>query len=162
MSTVNVQGRIDMKSLAAVARAYVERGSTFGSRSDLMWRIVEDAAIAAENSGATRPNTDEEALQYLRQVGLNIAMSDRSRREVRRALIDDVGVHDYYSEDLFARRVTKAQLKNRPKNTQTDEELFKELYEAGVKLGYKGTYEEYTAGMRGDSGRLVRPDAALV
>jgi hypothetical protein len=112
MSTINVQGRIDIKSLAMVARAYLERGSMFTCRSDLMGRIVDDASIAAERLGVDRPETDEAAFDYLKSVGINLASSDRGRREVRRALIRDVGVHDYYGEDLMQKRTTKRDMGN--------------------------------------------------
>ncbi len=148
MGAVNVQGRIDMKSLATVTMAYLDRGSSFASRSDLMWRIVEDAAIAAEAVGAKRPETDEAALHYLEAVGINLTGSDRGRREVRRALIGDTGVHDFYGEDLFGRRTTKGQSKQRGKVEdlfwRTDVELYNEVADNMKRMGLVPiSFEEY-------------------
>lgn len=116
--SVNVQGRVDLCSLATVAKAYIERGYVPVSRSELMGRIVDDSAIAAERAGVERFVSLDDAVEYLESVGLQIAVGERSRREVRRDLIRDVGLHDFYGEDLMSRRVT------RKKQTQEEKGKF--------------------------------------
>lgn len=107
--SVNIQSRIDICSLATIARAYVERGAELSTRSELVARIVEDMAMVAMNSGVERFSDVEEAEYYLKRQGLVVASSPRAKKEMWRDKVRNTGLHDFGSADAFAtKRATKS------------------------------------------------------
>ncbi len=106
--SVNIQSRIDICSLATIARAYVERGAELSTRSELVARIVEDMAMIATSSGVDRFSDVEEAEYYLERQGLVVASSPRAKKELWKDKVRNTGLHDFGSADMFStKRATK-------------------------------------------------------
>jgi hypothetical protein len=99
--SVNIQGRIDLCSFATIAKAYRQRGYVATTKSDLMWRAVEDLAVLAEKSGVERFTSLEEALAYLTSIGLEIGTSTRVRGELYKDLVKQTGLAEYGSGTAF-------------------------------------------------------------
>ena len=99
--SVNIQGRIDLCSFATIAKAYRQRGYIANTKSDLMWRAVEDMAVLAEKAGIERFTSLEEALIYLTSIGLEIGTSTRVRGELYKDMIKYTGLAEFGSDAIF-------------------------------------------------------------
>lgn len=132
--SVNVQARIDLCSLATVAKAYEARGFRAKTRSDLVWQIVEDMAMIAEKIGTERFEMLEDAIVYLYSIGLQVEISERNKRELRKDRVRETGLYDFGSEDaLESRRVSKRGMRGLDFNNE--EEHYRTIAEAMRRSG---------------------------
>jgi len=94
--TVSIAGRIDICSMATVARGYLERGVRIRSRSDLLWQAVEHVAAIMVKTEESEAFTDvREATNYLRAIGLTLETNQRALRSVGRAKLLQDAEEDY-------------------------------------------------------------------
>lgn len=107
--SVNVQTRLNICTLASLARAYSAEGAFVKSRSDLVWKAVEQVMNLYESKGAVRFTDVYDALSYLDSVGLHLDTSKRTRRQVQSAMVGQNAESDFGLEN-FGPRVTKRQL----------------------------------------------------
>lgn len=110
MST-SMQARIDLCSFATIVKGYADRGMQPRTKSDMLWRIVEDMAVLAERSGVERFTSVAEANRYLASVGIEVGSSERARKHIYKDLVKEAGLAEFGSADIFnARPVTKDQV----------------------------------------------------
>ena len=99
--SVNVQSRIDVCTLASIARVYEERGMRLTTKSELVARAIEHLAVIMEKSGCERFEDIESAYDFLRSRGLDVGSSRRCAKELWKDRVREVGDTDCSGEDLL-------------------------------------------------------------
>lgn len=143
MNSINVQARLDICTVATLAKAYIQEGVLIRSKSDLIWKAVEQLVAMYVSKGAVCYTDVYDALEYLNSIGLYLDSSRRTTRQVQSAQVNQNAISDFGYEN-FGARVTKRGLL---KAAQSEEAMLKELYNEAVKHGYKDSWEEYKAKM---------------
>lgn len=116
MKTAVLEGRCDLRDLAACAYFMIEKGATPHTKSELFYLCVETLANACVKSGGKRFDTNEEAHAYFLSIGLGPIVRNKGDR--RMGLIDlskaieherkegkepDLEGKDEYDEELIRR-----------------------------------------------------------
>lgn len=104
--TIPIQGRIDIKSFAALARAYATEHVPFRTKSDILWMAVEQlAAMYMQKHETGQFETMADALEFLDSVGVPLGTNYRTRQNVAQSL----AAESFYQEtgqDVTFRPVT--------------------------------------------------------
>lgn len=88
--TVPVASRVKIKSLALLTRAYIEDGVHLRSKSDVLWRAVEQlAAFYSRRDGIPAFGSVREAGDYMESVGMPLGTNERSAGSLLRAEADE-------------------------------------------------------------------------
>jgi len=143
MNSINVQARLDICTIATLAKAYAGEGVLIRSKSDLVWKAIEQLASMYISTGSQQFTDVYEALEYMNSIGLYLDSSRRTTRQVQSAQVNQNAISDFGYEN-FGAKVTKRGL---VKAAQSEEAMLKELYNEAVKHGYKDSWEEYKAKM---------------
>ncbi|MFA5378306.1 MAG: hypothetical protein WC455_21310 [Dehalococcoidia bacterium] len=108
-NTVSVTARLDIKSLAICASFLHKQGEFLTTKSDLIWRIMEIFKNSIVGKGIVAlPETIEDAVCMLEEIGISMAGNERQRRQLSRAMQEQTGVADFGCSPL-RKQVTKSQ-----------------------------------------------------
>jgi len=145
---VSIQARIDIISLATLARAFNNAGLRIMTKSDLVWEAIEQIASAYQRKGATRFETIEDALAYLEHAGLPIGTNKRALRSIMKAQVAQNLEMDFPDYRQGA-RVTKGMLQ------KSDREEYEEAAAAirgigGTPISFEQFMENKKAGERSE------------
>jgi len=76
--TIVIEGRVDVRSLAAIAKVLNEHGIVIRSRSHLVSTIIEAyCELLIDSGAATRVELSATALEILAQIGIEFANTRR-------------------------------------------------------------------------------------
>ena len=109
--TISIQGRIRITSFATLARAYMQEGHTIKTKSDVLWRAVEQLALLYSRKHGTEAfDSIPDALEYLDSVGLSLGTNSRAQKTILQAQSDEA----YFLEtgERVGRPTTKATLED--------------------------------------------------
>jgi hypothetical protein len=87
--TLPIQGRISIISFANLAKAYEIERVPFRSKSDILWRAVEQLSIMYRyklGDELTAFETIEDAVNYLSSIGIELGSNNRARRTVEKRI----------------------------------------------------------------------------
>lgn len=111
--TINVQARLSMKTLATLARAYVDKDNVYiKSKSDLIWKALEQLTALYVENGAILFEDTTEAIRYLDSIGLSLATSSRTKRQVQTSLVRATALADFGMPDFGATTTKKMVIEN--------------------------------------------------
>lgn len=146
--TISIQGRVEIISLATLARAYEEGGLRLRSKSDILWHAIEQLSAAYQKQGIVPFETVEDALSYMESLRIPLATSARTRREVQNAQVKQNLEMDFPDYRQGA-RVTKDMLQ------KSDREEYEEAAAAirgigGTPISFEQFMENKKAGERSE------------
>ena len=111
--TAVIEGRLDMRDLAACAEFFINEGTPATSKSDLMYRIVATfAQSAVQHHNARKFESTEEAMNFLEDAGLG------SMNRIKKG-------------DKRANAFTLAKVIREEKKADTSVDYFKDLLQTG-------------------------------
>lgn len=88
-STISVQGRVEICSIASLTRALLTEGAQIRSKSDVIWRAVEQLSLMYEKKhGEPRFADPAEAMEYMDRVGLSLGTNARAMKALFQAQAD--------------------------------------------------------------------------
>ena len=130
-TTMNVQGRVDIRTLASIVKAYNARGFIVRSKSDVIWKVTEQIMSLLEREGEMRFELVTDAIDYLNRMGLYLETNSRARRQIAVALTnEDASLEDV---DLPEQRMTVAKMTGRVRYDKGKSSR-RSLYEAMVQV----------------------------
>lgn len=104
--TIPIPTRLKITSFATLVRAYEERGMHLRSKSDVLWRAVEQLVYFYSKQGTEAFTSVPEAVSYLESVGLSLATNSRSTRYILKAIADEAYLME--AGERVGRTITKA------------------------------------------------------
>jgi len=107
--TIPIQGRLSICSFASLVRAYEREGVRLHSKSDVLYRAVEQLSALYARKHEVEPFADvREAIEYLEAVGLSLGTTERMALQLRKVEADAA----YFAEtgEEIGRPITKKQL----------------------------------------------------
>ena len=117
--TISVQGRVDITSLATLARAYLHEGHNIKSKSDILWRAVEQLSIMyCRKHGTEAFATIPDALEYMESIGLSLGTNSRAQKAILQAQSDESYFMEF-GEDVPAVTTKKSLSQMTPEEMQT-------------------------------------------
>ena len=108
-NSINVQARLDLCTLATLAKAYIGEGAILRSKSDLVWKAIEHIVSMYESNGIKKFTDVYEALDYMDKIGLYLDTSKRTKRQVQNAMVNQNAVSDFGMQN-FGRATTRKQV----------------------------------------------------
>lgn len=109
-TTINIQSRVEICSIASLTRAYIKEGHTLRSKSDIIWRAIEQLSLMYERKHEEDRFSDPvEAIDYMERVGLSLGTNARTMKALQQAQAD----HSYFAEtgEVFSGfRTTKGKM----------------------------------------------------
>ena len=107
--TIPMVGRISITTFASLVRAYEKEGYHIKSKSDVLWRAVEQlSALYERKHGIEAFTSITDALEYLDFAGLSLGTNSRVQKAVLQAKADESYFMEY-GEDVPT-HTTKKQL----------------------------------------------------
>jgi hypothetical protein len=144
-NAINIQARLDICTVASLARAYTREGVLIRSKSDLVWKAMEQLVNLYESKMPIRFTDVYEALTFLDSLGLQLDTSKRTKRQVMSAQVNQNAVSDFGYE-TFGKKVTKRQIVT----TMGDREEYDLAVQAGKMMGLPIiSFEEFMENKRG-------------
>ena len=151
--TVTVSGRVEICSLASVARAYEKEGLLLRSKSDILWQAIEQLSLLYSKKHGIEPFADvREAAFYMKTIGLPLDTSTRTIRDIATAKVCQDAEEDYGLESLERMierksRVSSSPSSSLPKKKGDETETYRKLYTQAKERGFSGTFEEFLEGI---------------
>lgn len=137
MDSINIQARLDICTLASLARVYVEDGNILRSKSDLVWKAVEQIFSLYEEEGRERFTDVYEAIAFLRKLGLTLDTNNRTKRQIQSAMVRQTIKDDF--DNKMDPLITKKSLID-----SSDEEQYALMANAIKALGQEPiSFEEF-------------------
>lgn len=97
--TIPIVGRISITTFASLVRAYEKEGYHIRSKSDVLWRAVEQlSALYERKHGIDAFTSTIEALDYLDSIGLSLGSNSRVQKAVLQARCDEEYFVEYGEE----------------------------------------------------------------
>jgi hypothetical protein len=107
--TISIQGRIDICSFATLARAYKKEGNLTRTKSDVLWRAVEQlAALYSRKHDVEAFTSIPAAIAFLDIIDMPLGTNTRAQRSLLQAEADEAFFLET-GEDI-GRRTTKTDL----------------------------------------------------
>lgn len=125
--TISIQGRIEICSIASLTRAYLREGHALRSKSDVLWRAVEQLSLMYERKHEEPRFSDvAEAIEYMDKIGLSLGTNARAMKSVLQATADET----YFKEtgEVFSGFATRT-----GKVINSGESMSKEEREAAAR-----------------------------
>lgn len=139
MKTINIQARLDIITIANLTKIYADKDIVVRSKSDLVWRAVEQLTTMYIEKGAIVPFSDVyTALEYLKSRNLQIDTSARTRRQVMNAMATTSLEADFGSTN-YGEKITKERMASIEETCERSERVAsdsdREEYELARKMG---------------------------
>ncbi len=109
--TISLAARVDICSIATLAKAYTIERMFMRSKSDILWQAVEQLSALYCRKLEIQPFEDiQEAIDFMDSINLSLRTNDR----VRRSLVKAAGLQAIQKDfgDIPIMRVTKGQKKD--------------------------------------------------
>lgn len=142
-NSINIQARLDLCTLATLAKAYIGEGAILRSKSDLVWKAIEHIVSMYESNGIKKFTDVYEALDYMDKIGLYLDTSKRTKRQVQTAMVNQNAVSDFGVQN-FGRPMNRKQVIDESQRTNELKAFYAILVDHNTKNGLPiPTFEEY-------------------
>lgn len=132
-TTIPIASRVSVQSFATLVRAYEKEGVHLRSKSDVLWRAVEQLSIMYCRKHEIEPIASvREAMDYMEMIGLPLATNSRSVTALVQAEADEAYLVE--SGECIGARTTKGSMKGyAPIVTRSIHDMSKEELEAAAR-----------------------------
>jgi hypothetical protein len=88
--TISIQGRISISAFASLTRAYIKEGHSIRTKSDVLWRAVEQLSLMyAKKHNTPAFASIPDALEFMESIGMSLGTNPRAQRTIMQALADE-------------------------------------------------------------------------